>query len=382
MNNQRYLYNISRFTIFWLVYELVFMLFIFITLFVTGFFETSTKSGEQLIFEHPENLFLGLVIPVLGFLQIRSLKRRNSMLTEHVHSQFYNVLFKPVSTRKTLFKFILFRNIVCFTILALANPLLGKIKQNTKADNLELVICLDISNSMNARDIENTSRLEVAKRALSQFVNQLKGERIGMCVFAGTSFVQLPLTNDYHAAKLFIQEIETNMVSAQGTNVTAALTTADKMFTKLKSSKGILMVTDGEDHEGLSDSIVAVLKEKKIEISILGIGTEKGAPILIDVKKPGLGYKKNSQGELIISKLNAAFIKELAGKLNGSASVTNSAFPNVTEVLTEINQMKQGNSRNLEIEISESWYQIPVGLALISFLILLIAPNALNKQSW
>ena len=84
---------------------------------------------------------------------------------------------------------------------------------------------------------------------------------------------------------------------------------------------------------------------------------------------------------MIISKLNAAFIKELAGKLNGSASVTNSAFPNVTEVLTEINQMKQGNSRNLEIEISESWYQIPVGLALISFLILLIAPNALNKQS-
>jgi Ca-activated chloride channel family protein len=102
---------------------------------------------------------------------------------------------------------------------------------------------------MNAKDIENTSRLEVAKRGLSQLVNQLKGERIGMCVFAGTAFVQLPLTNDYHAAKLFVQEIETDMISAQGTNISSALTTANKMFTKLKTSKGILLVTDGEDHE-------------------------------------------------------------------------------------------------------------------------------------
>ena len=152
------------------------------------------------------------------------LERRNRMLADHVQSKFYQVLFKPVSTKKALLRFIFLRNIVAFLILALANPLLGKMKQNTKADNLELVICLDISNSMNAKDIENTSRLEVAKRGLSQLVNQLKGERIGMCVFAGTAFVQLPLTNDYHAAKLFTQEIETDMISAQGTNISSALT--------------------------------------------------------------------------------------------------------------------------------------------------------------
>jgi Ca-activated chloride channel family protein len=255
-------------------------------------------------------------------------------------------------------------------------------KQNTKADNLELVICLDISNSMNAKDIENTSRLEVAKRGLSQLVNQLKGERIGMCVFAGTAFVQLPLTNDYHAAKLFIQEIETDMISAQGTNVSSALTKADQMFTNLKTSKGILLVTDGEDHEGLNDSIIDVLKQKKIDVSVFGIGTEKGAPLLIDVKKPGLGYKKSGQGEVIVSCLNTVFIKELANKLNGSASVTTSAFPNMSEVLTEINQMKQGNSRNLEIEINESWYQIPVGLAVINLILFFSMSFGLKKQTW
>jgi Ca-activated chloride channel family protein len=382
MNKELFTYSIKRFIFIWLVYELVFFALLFVLFYFFDFFKETAKSDQRLILEHPENLFLFFIIPVLAFLQIRSLERRNRMLANHVQSKFYQVLFKPVSTNKAFLQFVFLRNIVVFLILALANPLLGKMKQNTKADNLELVICLDISNSMNAKDIENTSRLEVAKRGLSQLVNQLKGERIGMCVFAGTAFVQLPLTNDYHAAKLFIQEIETDMISAQGTNVSSALTKADQMFTNLKTSKGILLVTDGEDHEGLNDSIIDVLKQKKIDVSVFGIGTEKGAPLLIDIKKPGLGYKKSGQGEVIVSCLNTAFIKELANKLNGSASVTTSAFPNMSEVLTEINQMKQGNSRNLEIEINESWYQIPVGLAVINLILFFSMSFGLKKQTW
>lgn len=382
MNKKLFTYSIKQFIFIWLVYELVFFSLLFVLFYFFDFFKETTNLDQQLILEHPANLFLFCIIPVLAFLQISSLERRNRMLADHVESKFYQLLFKPVSTKKALLRFIFIRNIVAFLILALANPLLGKMKQNTKADNLELVICLDISNSMNAKDIENTSRLEIAKRALSQLVNQLKGERIGMCVFAGTAFVQLPLTNDYHAAKLFVQEIETDMISAQGTNISSALTTANKMFTKLKTSKGILLVTDGEDHEGLNDSIIEVLKQNKIEISVVGIGTEKGAPLLIDVKKPGLGYKKSDQGEVIISRLNSAFIKDLANKLNGSASVTTSAFPNMNEVLTEINQMKQGNSRNLEIKIKESWYQIPVGLAVINLILFFSMSFSLKKQPW
>ena len=147
------------------------------------------------------------------------------------------------------------------------------------------------------------------------------------------------------------------------------------MFTKLKTSKGIFMLTDGEDHIGLEDSILGVLRDKKVEISILGIGSENGGPVPIDTKRPGLGYKKNTNGEQVISKLNQGFIKSLAEQLNGSASVTNQAFPNVNEVLTEINQMKKGNSRNLEIEISESWYQVPLFMALLSFMVLFIYSN-------
>ena len=382
MNKELFTYSIKRFIFIWLVYELVFFALMFVLFYFFDFFKETAKLDQRLILEHPENLFLFFIIPVLAFLQIRSLERRNRMLANHVQSKFYQVLFKPVSTNKAFLQFVFLRNIVVFIIIALANPLLGKMKQNTKADNLELVICLDISNSMNAKDIENTSRLDVAKRGLSQLVNQLKGERIGMCVFAGTAFVQLPLTNDYHAAKLFIQEIETDMISAQGTNVSSALTKANQMFTNLKTSKGILLVTDGEDHEGINDSIIDLLKQKKMDVSVFGIGTEKGAPLLIDVKKPGLGYKKSGQGEVIVSRLNSAFIKELANKLNGSASVTTSAFPNMSEVLTEINQMKQGNSRNLEIEINESWYQIPVCLALINLILFFSMSFSLKKQPW
>jgi Ca-activated chloride channel family protein len=249
----------------------------------------------------------------------------------------------------------------------MANPLLGKVKQSTKAENLELVVCLDVSNSMNVKDIDGTTRLEVAKRALTQLVNQMTGERIGICVFAGSAFVQLPLTMDYHAAKLFIQEIQSDMISAQGTNISEALSISDKMFTQLKTSKGILLVTDGEDHEGLGDTIVSSLTDKKVEIAILGIGTEKGGPVPVDIEKPGLGNKQTDNREMVISKLNPDFIKKLATDLNGTAIVTSEPFPNVNQVLTEINQMKRGNSRNLEIEINESWYQIPLLFVLISY---------------
>ncbi|MFM7668453.1 MAG: VWA domain-containing protein, partial [Bacteroidota bacterium] len=264
--------------------------------------------------------------------------------------------------------------------LTLASPIFGKKKQNALASDLELVICLDVSNSMNTKDVNGVSRLEASKRALGQLINKLSGERIGICVFAGSAFVQLPLTLDYHAAKLFVQEIETDMVSSQGTNINEALRISNEMFTNPKTSKGIFMLTDGEDHVGLEDSIIGVLRDKKVEISILGIGSENGGPVPIDTKRPGLGYKKTADGKQVISKLNQDFIKSLAEQLNGNASVTNQAFPNVNEVLTEINQMKKGNSRNLEIEISETWYQVPLFMALLCFIVLFVYSNFIIQR--
>lgn len=380
MRKDQYTYDSRKFWLYCLVFETVFASIFISVIFTLGFFTSKEVDENQLLFEYPTSFFLFLLIPFFYFLQYRAINRRNKMVSTLANPTMQSYLFQPVNLQKILVQFLLFRTIVVLLIISLASPIFGKKKQNTLASNLELVICLDVSNSMNTKDVEGISRLDASKRALGQLVNKLTGERIGICVFAGSAFVQLPLTMDYHAAKLFIQEIETEMVSSQGTDINEALKVSNNMFTKLKTSKGIFMVTDGEDHVGLEDSIIGVLRDKKVEISILGIGTENGGPVPIDTKRPGLGYKKSEDGNQVISRLNQGFIKSLAEQLNGNASVTNQAFPNVNEVLTEINQMKKGNSRNLEIEISETWYQVPLFMALLSFIAFFVYSNFMYKK--
>jgi Ca-activated chloride channel family protein len=375
MSKHTFTYDLKKFWMYSLGIELIFAFLHISIMFTLGFFESKVEVENQLLFEYPNAFYLLILLPIFYFLQIRALSRRNKMVSSLARPDLQSFLFKPVNTRRIVVQFLLFKLVLVYLIFGLASPIFGKKKQNTNASSLELVICLDVSNSMNTNDVEGVSRLEASKRALGQLVNKLTGERIGICVFAGSAFVQLPLTMDYHAAKLFVQEIETDMVSSQGTNINEALKVSNEMFTKLNTSKGIFMLTDGEDHVGLEDSIIAVLRDKKVEISILGIGSEKGGPVPIDTKRPGLGYKKTTDGRQVISKLNQDFIKSLAEQLNGNASVTKQAFPNVNEVLTEINQMKKGNSRNLELEISEAWYQVPLFMAFLSFIGLFMYSN-------
>lgn len=380
MHKVKFTYDFRKFWLLSLAFELIFALIIILIIYLFGYFDSNQDAENQLLFEYPSAFYLLFLLPVYYFLQYRAMKRRNFMVSSLANPNLQSFLFKPVNTKRILIQFLLLRSILVFVVLTLASPIFGKKKQNTLASDLELVICLDVSNSMNTKDVDGVSRLDASKRALGQLVNKLSGERIGICVFAGSAFVQLPLTMDYHAAKLFVQEIETDMVSSQGTEINEALKVSNEMFTKLKTSKGIFLLTDGEDHVGLEDSIIGVLRDKKVEISILGIGTENGGPVPIDTKRPGLGYKKTPDGKQVISKLNQDFIKSLSEQLNGNASVTNQAFPNVNEVLTEINQMKKGNSRNLEIEIRESWYQVPLFMALLSFIVLFVYSNFIFER--
>jgi len=315
-----------------------------------------------------------IILPFIYLVHENSLVKRNRMIETIVSYVNQGVMFNPINNRLTFLRYIFFRNVLVFIILSMTNPLLGKMKQEVETSNSELVICLDVSNSMNTKDIDGSSRLEVSKRALVQLVNKLNGHRVGICLFAGNAFVQLPLTHDYFAVKLFLQETESDMISSQGTNISEALSVSNGMFTKINSAKGILLITDGEDHVGVNDSLFKIMDDKKIEVSILGVGTEKGGVVPVDVKKPGLGNKKDMNGKEVISKLNLEFIKNLAEELNASSSVTSQPYPDVSEVLTEINQMSSPNSRNLEIEINKSWYQIFLFLALTSYVIFVILP--------
>jgi Ca-activated chloride channel family protein len=255
----------------------------------------------------------------------------------------------------------------------MAQPAFGKKKSKGTKETLELVVCVDVSNSMNVKDIaDDASRLDITKRALNQLVNQLHGERLGICIFANSAFVQLPLTQDYGAAKLFLEEIETNMISDQGTNINAALETAGKMFSEDRTAKGIIIITDGENHEENPAAVFQELKEKKITTIILGIGTQKGGLVPKDPLRPELGFKKTAMGTPVHSKLNTRFLNNVAKKAGTELQIASSEFPDLRPLLTQINQMKRVKIDNLEFEIKEEQYQIPLAIAFSLWILYLL----------
>ena len=329
-------------------------------------------SVDHIVYKEPDAFrLLLLLIPIAGF-YFYNVYRHNKMVSRsnnHVARSF----LKPVATTSSFIKYFLFRNALAFLIIALAQPIFGKKKVSGTSESLELVVCLDVSNSMNVRDIsDESSRLDISKRALVQLVNNLHGEKIGICLFANHAFVQLPITRDYAAAKLFILEIETNMISSQGTNIADALIVSKDMFSKEQTTKGIILVTDGENHEESPNEALKEIKESKIQLSVLGIGTKQGGLVPKNPNRPELGYKTNALGKTVVSKLDESFIKSIASKGGGKASVSSSEFPNLSALLTQIKQMKRTKIDNLDFDIKKERYQIPLTISLVFWIIYLL----------
>ena len=371
MNNTQFTYRTKWIVLAIIIWEVIFWGIYLIV--VKTFGAESTKAGvDQMMFKTPQALYLLLVLIPVTAIYFYNLSRHNK-LAGKVNARVVKSFLQPVSTFSSFSKYFLFRNAFALLIIALAQPIYGKKKVSGTSESLELVVCLDISNSMNTLDISpEFSRLEIAKRALIQLVNNLHGEKIGFCLFANSAFVHLPLTRDYPAAKLFVQEIESNMISSQGTNITEALDVSSTMFSKEKTTKGIILVTDGENHESDPSEILRVIRENKIQLSVLGIGTRAGGLIPKNPNRPELGYKTNAIGKTIVSKLNESFIQKIAMKGGGKASVTENEFPDLSALLTQINQMKRTKIDTLDFEVKEERYQIPLLMSLVFWIAYLL----------
>lgn len=371
MTNQKYTYRLKWIVVSVLLLEILFWsaYYLILQVFTSAY---TTGKVDHVLYKYPEAFkLLFILIPIIG-VYFYSIFNHNKTSKISGNSALKS-LFQPVSTLKSFIKYFLFRNAFVFLIIALAQPIYGKKKVAGTSESLELVVALDISNSMNCRDISpEISRLEIAKRALIQLVNNLHGEKIGVTLFANSAFVQLPLTRDYSAAKLFIQEIESGMISSQGTNIAEALEVSSEMFSKEITTKGIILVTDGENHERKPDEILAKIKESKIQLSVLGIGTKKGGLIPKNPKRPELGYKSDALGKTVVTKLNPNFLQSIAQKGGGKSSVSSSEFPNLSALLTQINQMKRTKIDTLEFDIKQERYQIPLFLSLLFWMVLIL----------
>ena len=235
---------------------------------------------------------------------------------------------------------ILFIFMWVFLILGIANPQIGSKLYEAKREGIDLMVAVDVSNSMLAEDIK-PNRLERTRMGVEKLIDHLQGDRLGIVIFAGKAYVQLPLTTDYAAAKLFTRSLSTNSVNSQGTSIGAALETCLSSFDfSTETSKAIIIVTDGEDHEEDAIELAREAKEQGVIIYTIGLGSVKGSPIPIYRNGVQLGYRKDKDGNTIITKLNEDMLAELALAGGGQFFKADNGHIGLKEILDEISKLE------------------------------------------
>ena len=233
-------------------------------------------------FEEPAYLYLLLLLPFLAAFYLYSNYRRRKAIRKFGDPVLMAQLMPDVSKYRPDVKFwLVFAAIGLFAVL-LARPQFGSKLETVKRQGVEVMIALDISNSMLAQDVQ-PSRLEKAKRLVAQLVDKMENDKVGMIVFAGDAFTQLPITSDYISAKMFLESINPSLISKQGTAIGAAINLATRSFTPQEGvGRAVIVITDGENHEGGAVEAAKAAAEKGIQVSVLGVGMPDGAPIPVE----------------------------------------------------------------------------------------------------
>lgn len=326
-------------------------------------------------FANPEYFYLLIVLPLLLAVYIYSNYRRNRNLKLYGDVQLIKSLMPDVSAYRPGIKFWLSFAALALIIVALARPQFGSKKETITRQGIEAVIALDISNSMMAEDIA-PNRLEKAKKIISRLIDKFENDKVGLIVFAGDAFVQLPITNDFISAKMFLETISPALISRQGTDIGGAISLAMKSFTPAEGiGKAIILITDGENHEGGAEEAAKAAAEKGMNVYVLGIGSLEGAPI------PAGGsndYRRDKEGNVVVTKLNEDMAKTVAQAGNG-AYIRVDNTNNAQKILeSEVNKLAKADvTSEVYTEYNEQFEFI----AWIAFLLLVIEALILTGKS-
>ena len=263
--------------------------------------------------------------------------------------------------------------------LAASGPQIGTRVRPIERKGVDLVIALDTSTSMDAEDV-TPSRLEKSKLEIGKLIRNLKGDRVAVIVFAGTSHLYLPLTTDYEAAHLFLDQIDTNMIPTQGTSLSTALQTGLSAFSEDNSKfKTLILITDGEDHEGEAVSLAKQASKKGMVIHTVGVGTTSGSLIPSFGKNGDIDYKKDSSGKLVTSQLNEAILQEISKAGKGTFLRFNNKPSNFRSVIKEIDTMEKRTIESHVYSEYEDQYQ-KFGLMSLSLLIISMFISTRKKK--
>jgi Ca-activated chloride channel family protein len=327
-------------------------------------------------FQHPEYLYLLLLLPALLLLFIYSMNVKKRALKRFGNMKIIKQLMPGISLKKQYLKFWLLFACTGLFVIIIAGPQFGSKLETVKREGIEVIVCLDVSNSMLANDI-SPSRLDKAKQILSKLVDNLHNDKIGLIVFAGEAYIQLPITADYVSAKMFLSSINTSMVPAQGTAIGAAINLAVRSFTPSETTeKTIILITDAENHE---DDAVGAAKEaieKGISVNVLGIGSTKGSPI----PDPGsYGFFKDKEGNMVISRLDEKIAKDIAIAGKGIYVQTDNSNNALKVLQKELDKKAKSEVESKVYSSYDEKYQIPAWILLIILILEFFILDRKNK---
>lgn len=322
-------------------------------------------------FAHPEYLHVLWFIPafLIFFLWVSKLRQRD--LERFGESHLVDNLSRTVSRRRQRMKMVLLLLALVFLGLAVARPQIGTHAVPVKAEGIDLIFALDTSASMLAEDIK-PNRLERAKHEIAALMNKLRGDRVGIVIFAGTSFIQCPLTFDYSAAKLFLDAVDTNSISVPGTAIENAIFTSIKAFenSPAETSKVIILLTDGEGHVGDPMKAAEEAEKRGIKVYTIGIGSQKGEPIPMRNEQGDLvGYKKDRDGNVVMTKLDQLTLEKISVLTDGQFYRVSSGGIELEKIYGEISRMEKTLRDTRLVMHYEEQYQYFVGIALLLILI-------------
>ena len=322
-------------------------------------------------FAHIELLYLLALIPVLAIIFALMMRRRRLLMERFGNLELLKELIPSYSRTRLRLKLWIWLAAYACLVIAAARPQLGSKLREEKAKGVEMMLVVDVSNSMLAEDFE-PNRLERTKYAINKLFEGLQQERVGMVIFAGEPKVPLPITSDYRLAQAFTKRISTSLVAEQGTDIGKALELASLSFSSQSGqSRVIVLITDGENHDQSVEQVVARAKQDGIRIYCIGIGTPEGAPIEI-----GGEFIKDENGEMVVSKLGEQMLQEIASSTEGAYVRASKQSIGLEEIVKSINQMEKSELTTVRYEEYNEQYQYFIAVALALLLLdLVIMPR-------
>jgi Ca-activated chloride channel family protein len=334
----------------------------------------------MLRFAHPEYLLWLALVPVAVILFIIMTVKKRKAIKRFSDSPLFRRLSADASSAKPVIKLVVFLLAYSLIVIGLANPQIGSKLEEVKRDGVDIVIALDVSNSMKAEDIK-PSRLERSKQAISRLIDKLENDRIGIIVFAGTAYVQLPITTDFAAAKLFLSSIDTDIIPTQGTAIGSAIDLASESFVGQDNKhKALIIITDGENHEDDAMEAAKKANAEGIIIHTIGMGSPEGSPIPIYRNGMQVDFLRDHEGHIVVTRLDQLTLEQIAAEGKGQFIRANNSDDGLSTILGEIMKMNKKTFGTKIFTEYEDRFQYFIGAGLLILLLEYLISN--RKSKW